>query len=78
MSKTPQIVQLPLPMGHTCHFKGCAEPVVGASLISSKAYVCDTHNKLEWAKALSRGKDGYWRMFGKRWLAELTGREVSA
>lgn len=53
-----------------CHFKGCKEPVVGSSSQRGK-YVCDHHNDLEWATALAHGKDGYWKKFGQRWLAEL-------
>lgn len=63
---------VPVAETRKCHVKGCAEPVVGSSLASSDAYVCKKHNELEWAKALAKGKDGYWKTFGKRWLAELS------
>jgi hypothetical protein len=60
--------------GQRCHFKGCKEPVVCDSTAKRNGYVCKHHNEIEWATAMSRGKDGYWRMFGKRWLAELETR----
>lgn len=55
----------------TCHFKGCAEPVVGSSTAQPQGHVCKKHNELEWANALSKGKDGYWNAFGKRWLKQI-------
>jgi len=59
----------------TCHFRGCAEPVVGSSTVKRDGYVCKCHNDIEWATALSRGNDGYWRKFGQCWLDEMEGRE---
>lgn len=59
-----------------CHFKGCVEPVVGSSTAKRNAYVCKHHNEVEWATALSRGKDGYWRQFGQSWLRKLSERRT--
>lgn len=66
-------MQMMLPIMYTdkqCHFKGCTEPVVCSSVKQDK-YVCDQHNNLEWARALARGKDGYWQHFGRQWLVEM-------
>ena len=54
-----------------CHFRGCKEPIVGSSTAKRDGYVCKEHNALEWANALDKSKDGYWKQFGKNWLGEI-------
>ena len=75
LSTSEQVTKKPA----KCHFRGCTEPVVGSSTTKRNGYVCKEHNSLEWAQALAKGKDGYWKAFGKRWLAEInTSKAVNA
>lgn len=72
------IKQLALPLNvQSCHVRGCTAPIVGSSHAKRDGYVCNYHNKIEWATALTHSKDTYWRTFGQRWLAELK-REVAS
>lgn len=72
------VKQLTLPLNvQSCHVRGCTAPVVGSSHAKQDGHVCDYHNKVEWATALTHSKDSYWRSFGQRWLVELK-REVAS
>lgn len=71
----PPLFDVPLALkSPKCHVKGCAESVVGSSLAKPNAHVCKGHNEREWAAALARGKDGYWKQFGQQWLEEMNGK----